>query len=283
MERDFVPQEPQEDEETLVVENQLDFFEEFEEESQPSITVQVVLMHPHDTDTVYWVLNKQEVAIASGCAAYDTAKPRGWGNPGGSVEEIDGIDEAGFPRSFEETLVAAARREVTDETGFVNFDFVPYLPNQLEFLRYRHDSGHMVITMAARLRNFEQKLVMGTDGTMYVKEMEEIERGRWLDLTVSPIELFKNEKDLPYWSHIRRTIIVLQRLGKGRSRIHSLWRLVFGSIDEFRQKMQAAMMPVLAPSPAANDEEEAPKDQKLTPEEEYEEAYRRWAEEGVGN
>lgn len=269
-----------EDKNYLVVDEQLDLFEESDERApRRSITVQVVLMHPRNVNTIYWVLNKEEIIIAS--QHYHGPKPAGWGNPGGSVETVDETDQNGFIRSFEEMLVAAAKREVEAETGFINFDFIPYFQNKLEFLRYVYDTGHTVITLVARLRDLKQELVLEKDGTRHVREIEEIDRGRWFDLGLSPTELFEHEQYLPYRSHIKRTVIVLQRINRGRSRIHPLWGATFTSSggEEIQSSMRgnnkvsaSASTPVTA---HANDEQRQKRKMPMT-EEEYDKDYERW-------
>ena len=182
-----------------------------------SITVQVVLLHPGHDSMVYWVLNKQEPTCM--IRDYPAPKPRGWGNPGGGVEPVDALDLSGRIRSFQEMVCAGARREVRDETGFPHFQFQPYGEPPL---CYVHLSGHQVITLAGCLRDFVQ---------MPIEEVEEIEDGAWFDLAQSPVDLFQHHEDLPYLSHVRRTIIVLNRLaqqnGKHLPYIHPLWKLVF--------------------------------------------------------
>lgn len=269
-----------EDKNDLVVDEQLNLFEESDEHApQRSITVQVVLMHPYNVNTIYWVLNKEEIIVAS--QHYHGPKPPGWGNPGGSIETVDETDQNGAIRSFEETLVAAAKREVEHETGFVNLDFIPDLQNKLEFLRYVYDTGHTVITLAARLRDFKQELVLGKDGTWHVREIEEIDRGRWFDLSLSCTELFEHEQCLPYRSHIRRTVIVLQRINRGYSRIHPLWKAVFTSsrVEDIQSPMRGNnKVSASAPTPVAahaNDEKKQKRQMPMT-EEEYDKNYERW-------
>ncbi len=188
----------------------------------PSMTVHVVLTHPHDPAKIYWVLNRQE-PLTTTYHFSRTPKPRGWGNPGGGLEVMDAQDNAGHTRSSDQMIQTCARREVVAETGFTNFNFEYATPLNSVFLRYTCPSGHHVITLAALLQNFQQ---------VAVEEVEEIEDGAWFDLSVSPIELFQRRSDLPYWSHVRRSIMVLNRIAQRSTRrpfplIHPTWNLVF--------------------------------------------------------
>ena len=193
----------------------------------PSITVQVVLRHPSQHPTcVYWVLNKEE----SDCDIPDfpTPKPRGWGNPGGGLEPHDTFDHSGKFRSFEDMILACAMREVRAETGFVHFRFEQDSTTcQFPFIYNMHKSGHRILTLAARLDTFEQKFTDNGE----VEEANEIEGGMWFDFSMSPADFLRDEADLPYWSHVRRTIMVLNRLARNKERdvppIHPLWKLIF--------------------------------------------------------
>ncbi|GEM_PF-3017178 len=191
----------------------------------PSVTVQTVLLHPSLEGTVYWVLNREEIeGVKQG--VYNTLKPRGWGNPGGGVEVADQIDTRGIPRSFEETIISCGKRELIGETGFINFEFEPYLPSRVPFLAYIYPYGHIVLTLLGRLHDFQSILADEV-------ESEEIIDGSWFNLASSPVELFQNERDLPYWSHVRRTIMIFDhmacRMGEDNvvRNLHPLWRLAF--------------------------------------------------------
>lgn len=190
--------------------------------SADSITVQVVLLHPSSDSRVFWVLNGMEFNGTSE-SVYHTAKPRGWGNPGGSIERVDMFNAQGAPCTFEEMIIACGRREVEYETGFINFTFERYLPSQISFLRRQYAFGHRVLTLVAKLRDLAR---------IPIKEVEtgEIEDGQWFDLSLSPTHVFKNRPDPLYWSHIRRTIICLSRLARQCGKyipIHPLWKLAF--------------------------------------------------------
>lgn len=189
----------------------------------PSMTVHVVLMHPRDPAKIYWVLNKQEPLTTYHFSK--TPKPRGWGNPGGGLEVMDAQDDTGHARSSDQMIQTCARREVAAETGFMNFHFEEAVPLNSVFLRYVCPSGHHVLTLAAFLKDFRQD---------EIEEVEEIEDRAWFDLSISPIELFQHWPDLPYWSHVRRTIIVLNRIAQRHRRplpqIHPTWNLVFPNI-----------------------------------------------------
>lgn len=188
-----------------------------------SITVQSVLLHPSLEGVVYWVLNKQETENTEQ-AHYLTPKPRGWGNPGGGVEFTDRVDLNGTAHSLEKTIENCGRRELKDETGFLNFKFQRYSPSQIHFLRNDYSYGHCVVTLLGRLLDFQ---------SVPIKETEEIICGGWFDLSISPIKLFQNHSDLPYWSHVRRTINVFRYLArqtgnkKTINNIHPLWDIVF--------------------------------------------------------
>ena len=180
-------------------------------EDLPSITVQVVLKHPNSDSVVYWVLNKKEVDKREDSP---TLKPSGWGNPGGGLEQKDRLSRA----SPEAAIHACGRRELIDETGFINFTF----EETIQPLYYTHKSGHQVITLAAILQNLHN---------IPIKEHEEIECGQWIDLHQSPSYFFDSDGDMPYWSHVRNTIIVLNRLAYVYNlptiRVHPIWKLVF--------------------------------------------------------
>ncbi|MDP3778551.1 MAG: NUDIX domain-containing protein [bacterium] len=188
----------------------------------PSMTVHVVLMHPHNPTKIYWVLNKQEPLTAYHFSK--TPKPRGWGNPGGGLEIMDVHDLTGRERSSDQMVQTCAQREVIAETGFMNFNFEYAAPLNSIFLRYTCPSGHQVITLAAFLQNFQQ---------VEIEEVEEIEDGAWFDLSISPVELFQRRPDLPYWSHVRRTIMILNRIAQSQGKplppIHPTWNMVFPS------------------------------------------------------
>ena len=192
-----------------------------------SITVQVVLQRPdqHAT-TVYWVLNREE--SDSNVPDFPTPKPRGWGNPGGGLELVDAFSRSDQLHSFEGMILACARREVTAETGFIYLQFEPdFATRRFPLLRNVHRSGHRIFTLSARLNNFEQRFTEEGE----VEEANEIERGLWFDLSKSPVDLLAEEPDLPYWSHVWRTVTVLNRLAQNRGKsvppIHPLWKLVF--------------------------------------------------------
>lgn len=188
-----------------------------------SMTVQTVLLHPLMERSVYWVLNRQETEKARQ-GIFNTSKPSGWGNPGGGVELIDCVNERGASHSFEKTLVSCGKRELVDETGFTHFEFKRNTALELPFVRYDDSFGHCVITLLAQLYDYQ---------SIPVKEAEEIMCGSWFDLSISPVELFRSKTDLPYWSHVRRTIIVLNHLAQDTDTnnmtgtIHPLWNLVF--------------------------------------------------------
>ena len=193
----------------------------------PSITAQVVLQRPdqHAT-TVFWVLNKEE----SCCTVTDflNPKPGGWGNPGGGLELIDAFDRLGNLRSFEGMICECGRREVKAETGFIHFQFEPdCATRQFSFLCEMHRSGHRIITLAAQLENFEQRLTENNE----IEEVNEIEGAAWFDLSKSPVDLLGGGTYLPYWSHVRRTVTVLERLARNREKgvppIHPLWKIAF--------------------------------------------------------
>jgi len=195
----------------------------------PSVTVQIVLLRPEverRRTEVYWVLNREErVPTTNG---FVTCKRKGWGNPGGGLEQRDMVDARGYPLSYDGMLKKCAARELEGETGFAHFDIIPYLPNQVHFLIFfekSHGTQHTVYTLAARLRDNMQ-------GAIEEVEKMEIERGKWVDLSLSPLEFLENKDDpLPYYSHVKRTIITLNRLasteGKSKLWIHPTWRLVF--------------------------------------------------------
>lgn len=190
-----------------------------------SMTVQTVLLHPSRKGLVYWVLNKQETQSIR----QNTPKPRGWGNPGGGVELFDRINEQGIPHSLEKTIESCGRRELTDETGFLHFEFKRNARSQLPFIRYDDPYGHCVIILLAQLRDYQ---------SIPIKEVEEIVCGSWFDLSVSPVELFQDKTDLPYWSHVRRTIIILDYVAQHAGSndllrtIHPLWNLVFPFVTQ---------------------------------------------------
>lgn len=192
---------------------------------EASITAQVVLLHPAFSTRVYWVLNREEQRECT--QVYGTTpKPAGWGNPGGGMErEIDGIDEHGHARVSEEIIRACARREVEDETGFDDFQFIRYQSSRIPFL-IRPYENHCIVTFVAKLNNFSRYLP--------VKEEEtgEIIRGAWFDLSMSPIDMLSPDAILPYRSHIQRTIICLNMMTRLPQQkkyipINPVWKLVF--------------------------------------------------------
>lgn len=190
--------------------------------NKDSITVQVVLRHPYDDSKVFWVLNTKEPNRMSE-RIYGTPKPRGWGNPGGGLERIDLFDAKGASCSFEDIILACGIRETRCETGFIDFTFERYSPSQISFLRHQYAFGHRVLTLVARLHTLTQ---------ICIEEVEtgEIEDGQWFDLSLPPTQLFKNHGDIPYWSHVRRTLICLFRVARQSRKyipIHTLWGLVF--------------------------------------------------------
>ncbi|MEK9195076.1 MAG: NUDIX domain-containing protein [Patescibacteria group bacterium] len=193
-----------------------------------SMTIQTVLLHPSIKGLVYWVLNQEETK-STRHALYNSPKPRGWGNPGGGVELIDSVNECGIPHSFEKTIASCARRELTDETGFTNFEFKRNSASGLAFTRYDDPYGHCVITLVAQLYDHV---------SLPIKEIEEIVCGSWFDFSISPIKLFQDTTDLPYWSHVRRTITIFHRLAQQTGdndvvrAIHPLWNLVFPIITQ---------------------------------------------------
>lgn len=187
-----------------------------------SMTVQTVLLHPAIQGSVYWVLNRKETeSIQQG--RRKTPKFRGWGNPGGGVELIDCVNNHGAPHSSEEIIGSCGKRELEDETGFVHFEFKRNNASKLPFLHYDNRDGHSVIVLLAQLQDF---------ASIPIKEVEEIICGSWFNLAVSPVELFQDGTDLPYWSHVKRTITVFNYLAKQTSNndvvhaIHPLWNLV---------------------------------------------------------
>lgn len=194
----------------------------------PSMTVQTVLLHPSMEGSVYWVLNRQETESARQ-GVHSTPKPCGWGNPGGGVELIDCVNEHGVLHSFEKTVASCGKRELVDETGFTHFEFKRNAALELPFIRYDDPYGHCVITLLAQLYDYQ---------SIPVKEVEEITCGSWFDLSVSPVELFQGRADLPYWLHVRRTIIVLNYVAKYMDdnnlmrAVHPLWNLVFPVITQ---------------------------------------------------
>ncbi len=193
-----------------------------------SMTVQTVLLRPSMDGLVYWVLNRQETkSLRQGI--HSTPKLRGWGNPGGGVELVDCVNEHGVLHSFEKTVASCGKRELVDETGFTHFEFKRNAALELPFIRYNNPYGHCVITLLAQLYD---------DQSIPVKEVEEIMCGAWFDLSLSPVESFQGRADLPYWSHVRRTITVLRYATQDADTnntvraIHSLWNLVFPIVTQ---------------------------------------------------
>lgn len=205
-------------------------------EPVPSITVQVVLFHPDNNHMIYWVLNKEETDGAL-LPDYNTHKPRGWGNPGGSVEITDMMNDEKI-HSFEDMILRCGERELKAETGFTDFIFERYLPSELPFLNQQNQRGHRVITLVARL--------IDVDNQVPVQEIEEIEHGAWIDLSASPVQLFKDHTDMPYWSHVRRMVIVFHRLVRQRAyqnvllSLHHQWEVIAESYQSYQQLLHDA-------------------------------------------
>ena len=119
----------------------------------PSMTIQIVLLHPSRKGLVYWVLNREETENTRKSVIYGTLKPRGWGNPGGGIEPIDCVNGQGTPHSWEKMIESCAKRELVDETGFRHFEFRRNAISRLPFIRYDDPYGHCVMTLLAQLHD----------------------------------------------------------------------------------------------------------------------------------
>ncbi len=182
-------------------------------------TVQVILMHPNEQARIYWVLNHEKILSSSRLLGQ---KPRGWGNPGGGIEFIDALSSPeGYYYPTEEIVRRCAIREVRNETGFARFQFAHPLIPAFPYFRHTNFSGHHRYTTMATLYDLHQTRAEE-------RESGEIEDGSWFDISLSPVEQFQNKKDLPYWSHLKKTLCSLVYIARKHGRylqIHPLWKL----------------------------------------------------------
>jgi len=220
-----------------------------EKTPEPGITVQVVAVNSFLATSILWVHNLLEKSGTNIPKYRGAPKPAGWGNGGGGVEpdELEKLQKRhpGHPilthpgLSEEEKIIAACGfRELTDESGFDDVSIVttPHGPGNQErvsLLEYRDpETGHRVITVWGVVHSFTKNPI---------REKEEVDLSEWFDIQISLPKLFSNQKatpGLPYWTHVRRTVILISKMDQyyreiGEPRecigrlIHPSWRSVF--------------------------------------------------------
>lgn len=225
-----------------------------------SRTVQVLALHPLYPTWTLWVHNLPE-SIAVYILRYgNTVKPPGWGLAGGGqepheVEKLRGRDPnhpiLANPHISEEdrAIAACGLREFRDESGYEDI-LIRTMP--------LHKSASSGPSATVRLYDYRMKdrwpdgsettheivLLWGEVESLAhrpIQELDEVDKSEWFDVSRPLCEIFRDRAatpGFPYWSHVRRTIIGIQRIDwwrrffneeeKSLSRlIHPSWRLVF--------------------------------------------------------
>ena len=222
-------------------------------EYEGGTTVQVLARHPHIPTQHLWALNKLEEK-PSGIRMFNgEAKPRGWGNAGGGMED-DELEIAAkmWPdlpvlqdRSLSDdtrSIFACGYREFLFETGYARMKLHSYTnpftgPTKdgvsvLHFVDRR--SGHRRITLWGDVESFMP--------TTEIFEVEEIECTAWIDISESVFKPFFDRilfPSHPYWRHVLSTLVARLRINTFeeinevplfyniRDKIHDSWKLVW--------------------------------------------------------
>ena len=223
-------------------------------------TVQVLAFHPIDRTFTLWVHNLLE-PITTYIPRYgNTTKPPGWGHGGGGQEpnEIERLRErdplhpilANKNISEEDRAIAACGlREFRDESGYQDISIVTipcssesgekapatvclYSHRLYDYLEDGAKTTHEIVTLWGEVESLARRPI---------QEIDEVDKSEWLDISKPLSEIFRDRVSLPgfpYWSHVRRTVIGLQRIDWWRCffdepercishLVHPSWRLVF--------------------------------------------------------
>jgi len=194
--------------------------------TESKTTVQVIVFHPQFKTQVLWLHNLLKITRRG-------AKQPGWGNAGGGLEGAELEWLKGWnsrhpiltnPRLTDEekALAACGLREVVYETGYTEITIIP-LPDRLPLLDESNKDGHRIITLWGQANSLER---------IPVQESNEVDKCDWFDIETPLPALFRDRiahPDLPYYSHVARTIGGILKIDLHRPRTHRIGHLIHPS------------------------------------------------------
>ena len=225
-----------------------------------SRTVQVLAFHPFNPTYTLWVHNLLE-SITTYIPRYgNTAKPPGWGFGGGG-QEPDEIEKLRMrdPQhallinknisEVDRVIAACGLREFRDESGYhdISIRTVPrprasekeaqttvrlYSHRLEDYWEDGSKTTHEIVTLWGDVESLTRRPI---------EEVDEVDKSEWLDVSMPLSRIFQNRAIMPgfpYWSHIRRTVIIIPQIDWWRRAfdkpekcinhlVHPSWRLVF--------------------------------------------------------